>query len=181
MEPGAAMILRAIGPLAAAFVFVAGCGGASDAVETGEASSCTLAGVGGDGFGVRRTSLAGTGGDLEITWSTTGPVPADGTVRFAVEATDFDEQERRNLVVEYSEGAQAALYVEGGDSGRTDLEGMAERDATSVRAVFPGEEIEPLGSSFWWRSTSSVGGEVVDVCPDPGEDPANPELATFPN
>ena len=179
MEHRTTMALRILGSLAVALATVAGCGGTSEALEVGETSSCTLAGVSGDEFGVRRTTLTATESGLEVEWAITGDIPVAGTTRFVVEATDLDERERRELGVEYSDGALVE-YV-GGDSARTDLEGGAQRDATSVRAVFPTEEVEVLGESFWWSSTLSVDEDVVDVCPDPGDDPSNPELATFPN
>jgi hypothetical protein len=175
-----AMALRRFGSLAFALLIVAGCGGASEGLEVGEVSSCTLAGASGEEFGVRRTTLTGTESGLEVEWTITGDLPDAGTTLFVVEATDMDEEERRELGVEYSDDAPVVSYVDGG-AGRKDLEGGVERDAASVRAVFPADAVEALGDSFWWRSTLGVDGDVIDACPDPGDDPSNPELATFPN
>jgi hypothetical protein len=174
------MAPRRLGSVAAALLIVAGCGGASEGLGVGDVSSCTLAGASGDELGVRRTTLTGTESGLEVEWTITGDIPDAGTTLFVIEATDLDEEERRDLGVEYSDGAPVTSYVDEG-SGRKDLDASAQRASGSVHAVFPTDEVEALGDSFWWRSTLSVDDDVLDVCPDPGDDPSNPELATFPN
>jgi hypothetical protein len=162
----------------ATVLMLLGCGG--DEQSEPEAARCSSTASDPDDLGLRSTTLRTVDDGLEVTWTTTKPMPEKGEVLYAVSVASEAGDVAGQLGVNYINGADEGIFVYYlDDEEQTNVDGAAELEGSSVRVVFPENTIERLGTPFKWNASFSHNGQD-DNCPDPRGDEAMPMLA-FPS
>lgn len=143
---------------------LAGCGSGDEGESASEGlATCSQRIAGASELSLTKTELRSTDEGLEVTWITSAPMPSSGTVLYSVAASSGVDLQ---LGVKFLDGAQIALFVfDFLEGGQSNLDGTATVEDTSVRAVFPQAEIDPLGKRFAWWAGLNVDGNDVDTCP----------------
>ena len=60
------------------------------------------------------------------------------------------------------------------------LDGQPVVDGKVVTVAFPWDAVSDLGAVWNWSATTTVEGEDVDYCAEPGAEVLNPKMARFP-
>jgi hypothetical protein len=91
-----------------------------------------------------------------------------------------DGKTAKQLRAKWVDGAPV-VFVFDFDAGSQELVDVEPQvDGGTVDVPFPRSALKGLGDTWNWRAVSKVGGQDVDTCPEPGEDPGNPKQQTFP-
>jgi hypothetical protein len=159
-------------------LMLSGCGG--DNEQEPEVARCSSTANDPNDLGLRSTTLRTVDDGLEVTWTRAKPMPQKGTVLYSVSVASEDGNVAGQLGVDYIDGADEGIFVYYIDEDeQTNVDGTAEHDGLSVRAVFPSDTIERLGTPFKWNAGFSHDAQDDD-CPDPRGDEAGAML-TFPS
>jgi hypothetical protein len=132
------------------------------------------------GVGLKSTVLKEVNDGIEVTWTTTTPMPRRGTVLYSISAYSMDGNVAKQLGVGYQDGVQNDFFsFDTGEAQQTNFDGTAEVAGRRVRVVFPKKAFDHVGEPFHWDAGYSFGAND-DICPDGADDLKHPQSMTFP-
>jgi hypothetical protein len=112
-------------------------------------------------------------GVLAVAFTLAAPPDAGSTV-LIVELRTADGAPLRRLGVELDSGRPMAAYVIASPSRVRQLDGATRVEGVEVRAAFPADVLDGLGSNWGWVASAGTGGGVDDVCPGDGAQAVHP-------
>jgi hypothetical protein len=167
-----------LGALVAASVMLSAVGN-SQAVSAPKASRCVdfhPEPVG--GVGLKSVVLKEVKDGIEVTWTTTKPMPRRGDILYSISVSSMDGNVAKQLGVGYLGGHQVEFFAYDIGGEQTNFDGTAKVAGPKVRIVFPKKAFDHLGEPFHWDAGYSFGPND-DNCPD-GGDINHPAEMTFP-
>jgi hypothetical protein len=177
----------AVLPLAALPV-LAGCGSGGDdeasrssAGGAGGTATCTDPAGDGGPADLTAVELAEGGEGLRATFTLAAPLDtASGTQLLALLVSSKDGKTAKQLGAKWVDGVPLVVVFDFGAGSQDLVDIEPQVDGGTVDVPFPRSALKGLGGTWDWRAVSNVGGQDVDACPEPGEDPGNPQQQTFP-
>src|SRR5690349_12077185 len=90
------------------------------------------------GVGLKSAVLKEVKGGIEVTWTTTKPMPRRGDILYSISAYSMDGNVAKQLGVGYLGGQQAEFFsFDEGEAKQTNFDGTATVAGSKVRVVFP--------------------------------------------
>jgi len=156
--------------------------GSSEADEATRLATCSDATGDGGSADIVSVELAEDGGDLRSTWTLAAPPNTSaGTLLLSLTAWSEDGEAGRQLGIKWTDGQPGVFSFDLVETQNQDLDVEPTVEGATVSATFPGDAVEGLGETWGWTATTNVDGADVDDCPEPGEDPINPQRQPFPD
>jgi hypothetical protein len=153
---------------------------ASSAAGSGSSSASCADAVGdGGGNDITAVTLQIDGQTLHTTWTFARPPATGGTALWQVTAASLDGNQVVLFGVKFAGGQQTAHFVF--TDTQLNLPDQAALSGKTLSADFPASYAEALGATWQWTAASTVDGQDVDACPEPGDDVLHPKQAMFPS
>jgi hypothetical protein len=110
-------------------------------------------------------------------------LPQTGTFLVAVLPGSTDGSKARMLGAHWLDGKLIGYYVVDPAQSpvQQNLKGEPFVDGNVIKATFPWSAVSDLGAIWNWTAGTSVEGEDVDDCPEPGPDMLHPKTVPFPS
>lgn len=130
----------------------------------------------------QQVDLKRSGDELVATFAMTATPPKSGTFSALVNVSDEPGNLSRQLGVKWQDGELVGYFIfDSGTAEQTNLDGEPTIDGKSVAMSFPWSSVEDLGDVWNWYALTTVDGEDVDTCPEPGESVLDLKRSKFPS
>lgn len=145
-----------------------------------KAAACTDAKGDGDGADLRKVTLRKVDQEIVAVFTTAKPVPAKGTVLWALTAASADGEDVIQLGAKYLNGKQVAHYAfRTAQAKQENFAGIVAVSGAKMTTRFPASVVGDLGNGAKWHAALNVAGKDLDECPNqPGG--LNPKTLKFP-